>query len=242
MLAAAILQPGDYTGFTFFIVGMAMLASTVFFFVERGSVEGKWRLSVTVSALITGIAAAHYYYMRDIWAATGTSPTEIRYIDWILTVPLMCIEFYLILRAIQPVASSVLGRLFGGSIVMLIFGYLGEVELMNNAIGFWIGMAGWGLVMYEIYFGQASKISVEGANENVRSAFVVLRRFALWGWAIYPIGFWAGAAGGASLVDIVYNVADVVNKVGFGLVIYSLAKRETARVNAAAPAAAPAVA
>ena len=95
----ALLAPGDYVGFTFFIGSMAMLAATVFFFAEMRNVEGKWKTSLLVSGLITMIAAVHYYYMRDFWIATQTSPTEFRYIDWILTVPLMCVEFYLILRA-----------------------------------------------------------------------------------------------------------------------------------------------
>ena len=98
-LFLATLKPGDYVGFTFFIGSMAMLASTVFFFVQMTRVEGKWKDSLLVSGLITGIAAVHYFYMRNFWAENGVSPTEFRYIDWILTVPLMCVEFYLILKA-----------------------------------------------------------------------------------------------------------------------------------------------
>ena len=94
----AQLKSGDYVGFTFFIGSMAMAAASVFFFMEMWSVEKKWRTSMLVSGLITFIAAVHYYYMRDFWATTGTSPTEFRYIDWILTVPLMCVEFYLITK------------------------------------------------------------------------------------------------------------------------------------------------
>ena len=98
-LFLAQLKPGDYVGFTFFIGSMAMLASTVFFFVQITMVEGKWKNSLLVSGLITGIAAVHYFYMRNFWAEFQQSPTEFRYIDWILTVPLMCVEFYLILKA-----------------------------------------------------------------------------------------------------------------------------------------------
>lgn len=71
----------DPIAFTFFTGYMAMLAASVFFFMERSSVEGKWRLSLLVSGLITGIAAVHYYYMRDYYLATGSNPTALRYID-----------------------------------------------------------------------------------------------------------------------------------------------------------------
>ena len=84
------IAPDNYVAFTFFTGYIAMLAASVFFFVERGSVSPKWKMSLLVSALITGIAAVHYYYMRDYNLATGDSPTFFRYVDWILTVPLMC--------------------------------------------------------------------------------------------------------------------------------------------------------
>jgi len=88
----------DPVAITFFIGYMAMFASAVFFFAERSSVEGKWKLSLLVSGLITGIAAVHYYYMRDFYLQTGSSPTAFRYVDWTLTVPLMCVEFYLLTK------------------------------------------------------------------------------------------------------------------------------------------------
>ena len=89
MESLLVVKINDLTGFSFFIVSMAMLAATVFFFAERNNVEGKWKLSLSVSGLITGIAAVHYMYMREFYAEMGTSPTELRYVDWILTVPLM---------------------------------------------------------------------------------------------------------------------------------------------------------
>ncbi|MDG1165631.1 MAG: bacteriorhodopsin, partial [Porticoccaceae bacterium] len=81
------LASGDYVGMSFWLISMALVAATAFFFLERDRVAGKWKTSLTVSGLVTLIAAVHYFYMRDVWVATGTSPTEFRYIDWLLTVP-----------------------------------------------------------------------------------------------------------------------------------------------------------
>ncbi|MFM7217930.1 MAG: bacteriorhodopsin, partial [Bacteroidota bacterium] len=92
------IKVDDPVAFTFFTGYMAMLAASVFFFFERGQVDGKWKTSLLVSGLITGIAAVHYYYMRDYYASTGKTPVALRYIDWTLTVPLMCLEFYLLLK------------------------------------------------------------------------------------------------------------------------------------------------
>ena len=94
LLDVLVIPKDDPVAFTFFTGYMAMLAASIFFFIERGRVEGKWKTSLLVSGLITFIAAVHYYYMRDYYVATGENPTVLRYIDWTLTVPLMCVEFY----------------------------------------------------------------------------------------------------------------------------------------------------
>merc|ERR1711988_2086412 len=101
------------------------------FWVERDRAVGKWKTSLTVAAMVTGIAAIHYFYMREVWIYTGESPTVFRYVDWLLTVPLQIIEFYLILAAITLVAASVFWRLLIASLVMLIAGYLGEIGAVS---------------------------------------------------------------------------------------------------------------
>ena len=96
-----MLAQDDFVGISFWLVSMACLAATVFFFLERSSVAPGWKTSVTVAGLVTGIAFIHYMYMRDVWVSTGDSPTVYRYIDWLITVPLQMIEFYLILVAVS---------------------------------------------------------------------------------------------------------------------------------------------
>jgi len=95
-----MLESGDFVGYSFWLISMALAAATIFFLMEALKMGGKWATSLTVSALVTFIAAFHYMYMREVWVATGDTPTDFRYIDWLLTVPLLMIEFYLILAAI----------------------------------------------------------------------------------------------------------------------------------------------
>lgn len=227
----ANLQSGDYVGFTFFIGSMAMLAATVFFFFQFSQVEAKWKDSMLVSGLITFIAAVHYYYMRDFWATTGTSPTEFRYIDWILTVPLMCVEFYLITKKAGG-TMGLLWKLIFASVVMLVTGYIGEA-VYGDVSASWV----WGFVsglayfyiLYLVMFGEVKALA-EKAGPKVAKAVKILAWFVLVGWAIYPIGYIAGTAGGffgmpalqGLSMDIVYNIGDAINKIGFGLVIYAL--------------------
>ena len=116
-LSVAKMDPSDYVGFTFFVGCMAMMAASAFFFLSMSSFDSKWRTSILVSGLITFIAAVHYWYMRDYWASFGESPTFFRYVDWVLTVPLMCVEFYLILRA-AGAQKSLMWKMIFLSIIM----------------------------------------------------------------------------------------------------------------------------
>ena len=164
---------------------------------------------------------------ENVWIISSTSPTEIRYIDWILTVPLMCIEFYLILKALGYVSKMVLYRLFGYSAGMLLFGYLGETMVMDAMIAFSIGMVFWLLIIYEIFKGEAAKAMEMSTHAKLKSTFKTLRLFVLVGWAIYPLGYYLGVSGSADLLNAAYNIADIINKIGFSLVIYLLAKADS---------------
>lgn len=238
-ILAASLAPTDYVGFTFFVGAMAMAAATVFFFIERGNVEGKWKTSLLVSGLITFIAAVHYYYMREYWIENQSSPTALRYIDWTLTVPLMCVEFYLILRAFGA-KTSLMWKMIFYSVWMLVFGYLGEtVYRDSSALWGFVSTIGYLGILYEVWFGSAKKLANNSNDPTLQSAFKALGWFVFVGWAIYPIGYMAIETDGLlrnvlplSAMDLIYNIGDAVNKIGFGLVIYGLAVSQTKKAKA----------
>lgn len=232
------LDPNDYVGFTFFVGCMAMMAASVFFFLSMNQFDKKWRVSILVSGLITFIAAVHYFYMRDYWAAFEESPVFFRYVDWVLTVPLMCVEFYLILR-VAGAKKSLMSKLIFWSVIMLVTGYFGEAIYLGDPTMQWV----WGLIsgiayfviVYIIWFGEAKKLA-EAAGGTVLKAHKTLCWFVLVGWAIYPLGYILGTEGGLfglqlvedpaaaqESMNIVYNIGDAINKIGFGLVVYSLA-------------------
>jgi bacteriorhodopsin len=231
----------NYVAFTFFVGTMAMMAASVFFFFEVGNTDPKWRTSVLISGLITFIAAVHYYYMRDYNLATGESPVFFRYVDWLLTVPLMCVEFYLITRK-AGAKLSLLWKLIGASVFMLVTGYIGEAiyptETQSWIWGF-VSSIGYFYIVYLIWFGEVAQLA-DKAGEAVRKANRALAWFVLVGWAIYPVGYIAGTAGGlfgmpvlsGLSLDVVYNIGDAINKIGFGLVIYALAQSDKAKVKA----------
>ena len=234
LLLADIVQkmdPSDYVGFTFFLGCMAMMAASAFFFLSLNQFDKKWRTSVLISGLITFIAAVHYLYMRDYWAGNMESPTFFRYVDWILTVPLMCVEFYLILK-VAGAKQSLLWRMIFFSLIMLITGYFGEAVFTDQA-ALWGGISGvaYFAIVYDIWLGSAKKLAVQ-AGGDILHAHKILCWFVLVGWAIYPLGYMLGTEGwytsilGSGSVDVAYNIADAINKIGFGLVIYTLAVKQ----------------
>ena len=219
----------ELANFSFWLATAIMLASTVFFFVERNDVSGKWKTSLTVAGLVTGIAFWHYLRMSEMNAA-GEATTVYRYVDWLITVPLQIVEFYLILVAVTAVTSALFWRLLGASLVMLVFGFLGEAGILDATLGFVVGMAGWIYIIYEVFSGEASKLAAGSGNKGGQFAFNTLRLILTAGWAIYPIGYFLGYLGGgtdSNTVNIIYNVADLVNKTAFGLAIWAGAKMDS---------------
>tara|TARA_Y100001970_G_scaffold287361_1_gene411824 strand:- start:211 stop:981 length:771 start_codon:yes stop_codon:yes gene_type:complete len=228
--ATTILATDDFVGISFWVVSMGMIAATVFFFAERNTVAAAWRPSVSVAGLVTGVAFVHYMYMRGVWVETGETPTVYRYIDWLITVPLQIIEFYLILAAVRKVPTSMFWRLLVASLIMLIFGYLGEAGYIAAIVGFIVGVAAWIYIIYEIFSGEAGKAMKGSGNKALKTAFSAMRMIVTIGWAIYPLGYLFGyLAGGvdSNTLNVVYNLADFVNKIAFGLVIWSAAMQNT---------------
>jgi len=237
LLDVLVILKDDAVAFTFFTGYMAMLAASIFFIFERGRVDDKWKLSMLISALITFIAAVHYYYMRDYYLATGENPTSLRYIDWTLTVPLMCVEFYLLTKA-AGAKMGLLWKLIFASVWMLVAGYIGEAfnpggaDAASHSV-MWgvLSTLGYVYILYAAWFGEVAKLAEASNNQVVKRGVRTLAWFVLVGWAIYPIGYmcmeggWLNSAfgWGSTNVDLFYNIADAINKIGFGLVVYNIA-------------------
>merc|ERR1712130_649804 len=228
------LDPNDAVAISFWIISISMVAATVFFLMESMNVSAHWKTSMNVGALVTLVAAVHYFYMREFWVQIGMSPILYRYIDWSITVPLQMIEFYLILSAVQKnISGAMFWRLLLGTVVMLASGYCGEAHLVNAWVGFQVGMAGWLFILFEIFFGEAGSVAANGdkVNVHVKSSFNTMRFIVTVGWSIYPLGYFFGYLKGSvkdSALNLVYNLADFVNKIAFCLAIWASAKKSTA--------------
>merc|ERR1712118_480133 len=158
-----------------------------------------------------------------------SSPILYRYIDWSITVPLQMIEFYLILSAVKPdLSGGMFWRLLLGTVAMLAFGYAGEAGFLPPMMGFVCGMCGWGFILFEIFMGEGGSVAGgSDVNEYVKESFNTMRFIVTVGWSIYPLGYFLGYLMGAvedSTLNLVYNLADLVNKIAFCLAIWASAK------------------
>jgi len=227
------LQSDDGVGISFWIISIAMVASTVFFFCEAQTVAAHWKTSLHVGMLVTLIAAVHYFYMREYWVTVKETPIVYRYIDWSLTVPLQMIEFYCILKAVKPdLGQGLFWRLLVGTVVMLAFGYLGEQAVINPWAGFAVGMAGWFFILFEIFAGEGGQVANgKELDQYTQSAFNTMRFIVSMGWSIYPLGYFGGYlmhSVHSNTLNLVYNLADMLNKIWFVLAIWHAAKCESA--------------
>jgi len=227
--ADAFLQPNDGVAISFWIISIAMIAATAFFFAEAATVLSHWKTSLHVGALVTLVAGVHYMYMREYWVQVHKSPIVYRYVDWSITVPLQMIEFNLILKAAGKATSAAMfWKLLIGTVMMLSFGYMGEILVLPKAVGFAGGMCGWAFILFEIFAGEAGGTAAD-CSPAVASSFNNMRLIVTVGWAIYPAGYFFGYLLGAVddvYLNVVYNIADFVNKIAFVLSCWSCAKEE----------------
>ena len=225
----------------FFMLGfVGMAAGTLYFILERNDIKPEHRATATYAAIITFIAAIMYWIMTGIVnfaegpATVGdvAATMPYRYIDWLLTTPLLLVEFGLILAIAGAVQKGFVLRIIIADIIMIVTGYLGEAGeagSANNWIMFIISSLAWFYIIYAIY-----QVKIDGMPDYVQSAVKIMRRFVLIGWAIYPIGVaveefltlgGADITAAVSIAAIIFVIADVLNKVGFGMVAVSAAKK-----------------
>ena len=214
------------------IVGMG--AGAIYLWMLQGTLSDKYKKVAIVAGIICAVACFHYYRMASIYAESlanaitivdgkvtigelSAFPTAYRYIDWLITVPLMVLEFPLLL-ALGKKSKGLFWNLGALSLGMLIFAWIAETSPLGGGVwwGFYIvSCAFWLLIVKQLY-GQVSN-AASHLPESFQGQLGVMKKFIAIGWIIYPLGFLLALSSNESLREIAYNVADVINKVGFGV-------------------------
>ena len=215
----------------------AMAATTVFMLVAQPRVLQRYRLALVASASVTFIAAYHYWRIFDSFKAAAAG-TEVfneayRYVDWLLTVPLLLVEVIAVLALTKAVSSSLITRLVPASAAMIALGYPGEISADDGTKILW-GVLSTIPFLYILYvlFVELGK-SLDRQPAGVAATVGRLRWLLLATWGVYPISYLfplLNITGTDAFMyrQIGYTVADVLAKCVFGLTIYKIAKMKSA--------------
>lgn len=222
----------------------SMLAGFVFFILARSEVGAKYRKALIMSALVVGIAAYHYYRISTSWADAFVLENGMyvpsgepfndayRYVDWVLTVPLLVAELVAVMALSRAKTVSLSVRLGVAAALMVVLGYPGEVADTMAARAIWgaIATVPFVYIVYVLWteLGQA----FDRQKESVRVLLRNTRWLLLATWGFYPIVYLLPMLGitGASVavgVQVGYSIADVAAKVGYGLMIFAIAVAKT---------------
>lgn len=231
-----------YNFFSFTVAAMG--ATTVFLWLNRSQVAKAYRPAVTISGLVTFIALYHYLRIFESWEAAYTVSDGVlqssgkafndayRYVDWLLTVPLLLVELILVMRLSKKETVSKGVRLGVLAAVMILLGYPGEISSEAGVRWLWwsLSMIPFLWIVYELFVGL--KDSMAAQPEAVRGLINRARWLTVIAWSFYPIVFifpMIGLTGGAAntAVQVGYSIADIVAKALFGLVIYMIAVRKS---------------
>jgi len=226
----------------------SMLATTIYLYISQGRVLAKYRQAIVISGTVTLIALYHYWRIFDSFVAAkagGDFNEAYRYVDWLLTVPLLLLETIAVLNLPAGERKSLVSRLVPASAAMIILGYPGEIALDNGPKMMWGALSTLPfLYILYILFVELTK-TLETQPAEVSATVKRLRLLLIATWGVYPISYllpviMGSDANGASAFvgrQLGYTVADVLAKCLFGLTIYKIARLKSAADDSAYAAA-----
>ena len=218
----------------------AMAATTLFLWISRSDVAPAYRVAVTISGVVTAIAAYHYWRIFNSWeaafevrngvvSATGYAFNDAyRYVDWLLTVPLLLIELVLVMR-LDPAQSSKMSlRLGFAAALMIVLGYPGEIASAIPARAFWgtLSAIPFVYIVWQLFSGLGA--SIERQPEAVKGLVKQARLLTFASWGFYPIVYMApyvhlSGADALTTIQVGYTIADLVAKAVVGVLVFNIA-------------------
>jgi bacteriorhodopsin len=223
---------------------VSMLATTVYTLVSQNRVLPKYRNALVMSSMVTFIAAYHYYrifnsfsessadQVVNVSGAQGSFNEAYRYVDWLLTVPLLLVEVIAVLALAAAVAKSLIMRLVPAAAAMIALGYPGEISTDQNTQVLY-GVLSTIPFLYILYvlFVELGK-SLDRQPAGVAETVGRLRLLLIATWGVYPIAYIFNIVGDESAesfvaIQVGYTIADILAKCVFGLTIMKIARMKS---------------
>lgn len=232
----------------------SMSATTIYLFFRSASVLDKYRSAVVISGLVTFIAAYHYIRIFNSWVDaykyaeptgavgaegfTGGAPSlsgipfndAYRYMDWLLTVPLLLLEILLVMSLGEEEYNTKAVTLAVGSALMIVSGYYGELTVTGDLTPRWIcwalSMSFFLYIVYELLVGLSAATNKE-SDKTIAGKIKTAQVMTVISWCTYPAVYllpMLGTSGAKAVVGIQigYSISDIISKCGVGLVIYQI--------------------
>jgi bacteriorhodopsin len=231
-----------YNAFSFTFATMA--ATTLFLWFGRSQVAPAYKTALTISGLVCAIAAYHYFRIFESWSAaydvkdnaltaTGYAFNDAyRYVDWLLTVPLLLIELILVMRLSSEETVSKSIKLGSAAALMVALGYPGEIATDFNTRFLWgtLSAIPFVYIMWQLFAGLGA--SINNQPESVRELVKKARLLTFASWGFYPIVYmipYTNLSGSSVTVGVQvgYTIADIIAKAGVGVLIYMIATRKS---------------
>ncbi|MBG6058780.1 bacteriorhodopsin [Cryobacterium sp. MP_M5] len=250
MIPDSLTQSQYDTVYNFFsLVIAAQLFASIFMLVSLTRVLPRYRQAMTVAAVVCGIAAYHYFRIFDSFKAAfvtdaiggrgdylqvaGAGFNEgYRYVDWLLTVPLLLLELIAVLALVRRVQTRLLTRLIPASALMIALGYPGEISGDNGLRGLFglLSTIPFAYILYVLFVELTRSLDRQPAS--VRRTISQLRLLLLLTWGVYPIAYLLpllGLDGADAWVgkQLGYSIADILAKALYGLIIYRIARMKS---------------
>ncbi len=228
------------TDYMFLVTMLSMAAASAFFWTERDTLAPQCRSACTLAGMYTAVAAFVYWRMASMVGGDGDPasvialPTHYRYVDWVITTPLIVLSLFVVLQAANERRGLALFAIVT-DIAMVVFGYFGEINLRNqDTLGLAWAMFGLGcvafLVLMYVMYGPLARVAAT-RSESLQRAYARLRRFIVLAWPIYPLCFVIAALAPGDDVkiarELIYNIADLINKIGLGVLALVAAREMT---------------
>merc|ERR1712107_832886 len=211
----------------------SMMATTLYLWFRMFAVKDQYQSAVCISGLVTFIAAYHYVLIFNSWVGAY----EYRYMDWLLTVPLLLIEILLVMKLDDKTYSSKAWTLGAGSALMIVSGYYGELVVTGDLTPRWVcwalSMCFFLYIVYELLVGLSAATNSE-ANPVIRGKIRVAQVMTVISWCTYPVVYLfpmlgINAATAVVSIQIGYCASDIISKCGVGLVIYQITYAKSAK-------------
>jgi len=222
----------------------SMMATTMYLWMRAPALADKYRSAVIISGLVTFIAAYHYVRIFNSWVdayhygpnadapvLTGVPFNDAyRYMDWLLTVPLLLIEILLVMNLRDDEYSSKAKVLGTGSALMIVSGYYGELTVSGDLTPRWVcfilSMSFFLYIVYELLVGLGAATESE-TDENVRGKIKMAQMATVVSWTTYPVVYLfpmlgITASNAVVGIQIGYCASDIISKCGVGLLIYQI--------------------